>query len=218
MVQVRQTKLIMAHLLDLASAKKRAAESISVAAAVQQAVETMPRPLTKDRIELGLSVPADLSVTAQPGLLEQVLLNLLLNARQAMKPAGGKLTISATPDGTHVLIDVRDTGIGVSPERIEGVINPFLAGRDSSSRKPGNRWASGSMSAGPLPASVTRPSKHSPTMTAVAPSACAGPQLKLTTQSSLEAPARKLRGEQPSDRSPRIKRSGCFQPWRYLSS
>ena len=133
MVQVRQIKLVMEHMLDLASAENQAAEPVSAAAAVQQAINTMPRPLEKDRIELNVSVPAELSVSARPGLLEQVLLNLLLNARQAMKPGGGKLSVLAKRDGAHVVIDVRDTGKGIAPERLDGVINPFLAGADQTS-------------------------------------------------------------------------------------
>ena len=57
--------------------------------------------------------------------LEQVFLNLFLNAIQAM-PDGGKLTVHVreTEDG-YVAVDVRDTGTGIKPEALEKIFDPF---------------------------------------------------------------------------------------------
>ncbi len=73
-----------------------------------------------------------LFVEAQKGQIQQVLLNLLLNATQAM-PEGGTISIVASTDdrggSTHAIVDIADTGNGI-PEAIrEQVFDSFLSGR-----------------------------------------------------------------------------------------
>jgi signal transduction histidine kinase/CheY-like chemotaxis protein len=79
-------------------------------------------------------------ILADVTLLENALLNLLVNARDAM-PNGGKLTIATTPfevnqgslhcqrglaPGPHVLVEVLDTGVGIAPENLPKVFEPFF--------------------------------------------------------------------------------------------
>ena len=73
-----------------------------------------------------MDVPDDLHVQAQPLLLEQLLLNLILNARAAMKDARGRLYISAARDDGFVHITVRDQGVGFDEELLRDSVNPFL--------------------------------------------------------------------------------------------
>ena len=94
---------------------------------VREAVDAVARPFDKDGIDLRVKVPADLRVRARPTLLEQLLLNLLLNAREAMKERGGSLTIAARREGSQVVIDVGDRGVGIAQQRLDQVVNPFLA-------------------------------------------------------------------------------------------
>jgi PAS domain S-box-containing protein len=69
------------------------------------------------------------SVNADPGQLEQVIVNLCVNARDAME-RGGQLTLKTsevTLDGRrHVLLSVRDTGAGMTPEVRERAFEPFF--------------------------------------------------------------------------------------------
>lgn len=129
-VQVQRAMVVIERLLALAKPGEFPIESCRVAAAVQEAIETTTRPFEKDGIDLHVSVPEDLHVRAQFDLLTQVLLNLLLNARQAMKGLRGKLTVSARRDGRHVVISICDNGKGIPPKRLADVINPFLAATD----------------------------------------------------------------------------------------
>jgi len=61
--------------------------------------------------------------------LETALLNLAVNARDAM-PEGGQLSIATRRDGTHVLIEVRDTGVGMTAEVRERVFEPFFTTKE----------------------------------------------------------------------------------------
>lgn len=104
--------------------------------------QKMLRRLIGEDIELVLHLEPNLDpVRVDPGQIEQVLVNLTLNARDAM-PAGGRLTISTvgivllkedalfSPDKRHgrfVVLDVTDTGIGMTPDVRERIFEPFFS-------------------------------------------------------------------------------------------
>jgi signal transduction histidine kinase len=60
--------------------------------------------------------------------MEQLFLNLVLNAIQAM-PDGGRLTLRTRPDALRVVAEVEDTGAGIRPEIRERVFDPFFTTR-----------------------------------------------------------------------------------------
>ncbi|OGK86537.1 MAG: hypothetical protein A2X51_12420 [Candidatus Rokubacteria bacterium GWC2_70_24] len=108
-------------------------------------VEKMLRRLIGEDIDL-VTVPAqDLGcVKADPGQLEQVLLNLIVNARDAM-PRGGRVTIetgsvvggtedgpAGIPPGPHTMLAVSDNGSGMDAETLSHIFEPFFTtkGRD----------------------------------------------------------------------------------------
>lgn len=75
-------------------------------------------------------VRRELSATPVPVVgfefkLQQVLLNLFLNARDAM-PSGGWLTIATRIEGDRAIVDVHDTGSGVAPEHLARIYDPFF--------------------------------------------------------------------------------------------
>ncbi len=57
--------------------------------------------------------------------LQQVFLNLFLNARDAM-PSGGWLTVSTRTDGSDVIAEIADTGSGIPPEQLARIYDPFF--------------------------------------------------------------------------------------------
>jgi signal transduction histidine kinase/CheY-like chemotaxis protein len=109
------------------------------------AVEGMLRRTLGEHVELVISLAGDLRpVLADPGQLEQVLVNLAVNARDAM-PGGGTLTIdtgnitvdaesiaggSKSRQGQNVRLRVSDTGTGMPPEIIEHVFEPFFTTKE----------------------------------------------------------------------------------------
>lgn len=72
--------------------------------------------------------PADLFAAIDRRLLSQALLNLMLNAQEAMTD-GGELIMRThpSPDGRQVIIDVADTGPGIPPEQIEKIFTAFYS-------------------------------------------------------------------------------------------
>lgn len=65
------------------------------------------------------------TVLARPGELEQVVLNIFLNAAQAME-GGGSIEAQARPNGKQVVLSIRDSGPGIAPEHLERVFEPFF--------------------------------------------------------------------------------------------
>jgi len=110
-------------------------------------VSKMLRRVIGEDVHLSTTLATDLgTVRADPGQLEQVLVNLAVNARDAM-PGGGKLTIATSdieydldhpppssrhhltlppPLGRYVVLEVTDTGIGMSPEIRAHLFEPFF--------------------------------------------------------------------------------------------
>jgi len=84
----------------------------------------------KEGIELVRSLSPDLpEITADPAQLHQVLVNLVVNAIQAM-PNGGKLTIKTLSDGAYVSLIVEDTGMGMSEEIMKQIFLPFFTTKE----------------------------------------------------------------------------------------
>jgi signal transduction histidine kinase len=127
LAQAQRAKSVTQLLQALAHDEPQPMEACSLAASVREAIETLTRPVEKDGLALRVDVSEELCVRACPDLLCQVLLNLLLNAREAMKDTGGTLSVIATADGDRVQIDIRDGGRGIPRELLDNVFNPFLA-------------------------------------------------------------------------------------------
>jgi signal transduction histidine kinase len=82
-------------------------------------------------VRVNVFLPADMPpVHLDPDLMKQALLNLMLNAQQAM-PGGGELTLLAAAEGPWLVLHVIDTGAGIPPEAMENLFKPFF------STKPG---------------------------------------------------------------------------------
>jgi hypothetical protein len=117
----------------LAYSRKHEPEEVTFDVAdVIRGARTMLARLLEESIELEFDLPEQpLGMRADPGQLEQVLVNLAVNARDAM-PRGGRLLVRASevqPSnhvGTWIAIEVEDSGEGMSPQTLQRVFEPFF--------------------------------------------------------------------------------------------
>ena len=92
------------------------------------------------QIEVDLDLADDLpAIHGNPGKLQQVFLNLLLNAKEAM-PGGGNLRVATLANG-HVEAVISDTGSGIAPENMKRIYDPFFTTKTMP--KPGDRRGTG---------------------------------------------------------------------------
>jgi PAS domain S-box-containing protein len=83
------------------------------------------RHLLPRSVSLQTDIPSDLPILVGDGSqLFQVVLNLCVNARDAM-PQGGTLMLGARVESSHLVIRVADTGVGIPADKFEAIFEPF---------------------------------------------------------------------------------------------
>jgi PAS domain S-box-containing protein len=139
--QVKHLARLVDDLLDisrLASGSIRLRkEPVDLGAVVQRAVDGV-RPLIDSRSHtLSVRLPAEpVRLEADPTRLEQVISNLLNNAAKYTMP-GGHLGVTAERVGEEAVVRVCDTGIGVPPDVLDRVFEPFMQSDGSLARTDG---------------------------------------------------------------------------------
>jgi signal transduction histidine kinase len=100
-------------------------QTLDLGQAVARAVETVRAAVEScgHQVEVCLR-PEPVTLNADPALLEQVLTNLLNNAAKYME-RGGRIWVTAEAQGGDVVLRVRDSGIGIDPEMLPHVFDPF---------------------------------------------------------------------------------------------
>jgi PAS domain S-box-containing protein len=97
---------------------------------VVRSMDTMLQRLIGEDIELETRTqPGIPSVRIDPGQLSQVLVNLAVNARDAM-PGGGRLVIETSASGGNVEVRVSDTGVGMDEATRERIFEPFFTTKE----------------------------------------------------------------------------------------
>jgi PAS domain S-box-containing protein len=92
-------------------------------------LEKMLRRLIGEHINLTISVDDIPPILADPGQVEQVVVNLVVNARDAM-PKGGRVEIRGTMRDDRVVLSIADTGTGMPPEVEARIFEPFFTTKE----------------------------------------------------------------------------------------
>jgi len=124
------TREIIKKLLVFARQMPPRKSRVSLNRVVEEGLYFLEARCVKEDVELVRSLAPDLpEITADPAQLNQVLVNLVVNALQAM-PHGGRLTVATRDCGGYVLLIVEDTGTGMSEEILERIFVPFFTTKD----------------------------------------------------------------------------------------
>jgi PAS domain S-box-containing protein len=99
---------------------------------VRETVSLVEPMLRASKISVNAQLCSSLPlVYANPGKLQQVFMNLIMNARDAM-PRGGELTIATACQDSSVRVEVSDNGVGISPEHLSKIFDPFFTTKSTS--------------------------------------------------------------------------------------
>jgi signal transduction histidine kinase len=128
-----QLEAIVTRVLTFAKAPSSLHSRWNVTDMIEDTVVLIRLKLAQNKIQLRFDPPArPLVIDAQKGQLQQVLLNLLINATQAM-PDGGAITLAVSSEergaAQYAIIDISDSGTGIPESFRERIFDSFLSGR-----------------------------------------------------------------------------------------
>ncbi len=117
--------------LGMARNRSDAIEPTDLAQLVEQSLVLLEREMRKYRISVETELAHVPEALANGNQIQQVLLNLLINARQAM-PNGGRVLIKLSHDPGARTVDmlVRDTGSGIPQEKLRRIFDPYFSTKD----------------------------------------------------------------------------------------
>jgi signal transduction histidine kinase len=120
--------------LDMNNGKKQEKEPVNIASLIDDVFTCLCRDFSKDGITVSKQVDRNLTVLAVPIKLQQVIMNLILNARQALiETGGGNLSISAEGHDNFIKIQVSDSGCGMEKNIIKKIFEPFFTTKTDNS-------------------------------------------------------------------------------------
>ncbi|MEZ7196283.1 sensor histidine kinase [Pseudodesulfovibrio karagichevae] len=117
---------VVRNLLDFSREEERPLARLSMANVVRQTLKLVGNQLSLNGIKVETDLPDDLpDIHGDMHYLQQVFINLFLNADQAMEK-GGTLKVAARSDGESLCVDVADTGCGMDKDTLSRIFDPFF--------------------------------------------------------------------------------------------
>jgi len=129
--ECRRLNGLLTNLLDFARPRQPRIQAVDVRKVVESVVGLTGHTGEREVTAIEIRVPEGLpSINGDAEQLQQVILNLTLNAIQAM-PQGGTIKIEAKQHGPEFVIQVVDEGIGIGKEGLEQIFDPFYTSKES---------------------------------------------------------------------------------------
>ena len=115
------------------SSKAFGKQQLDIKEVLESIVPLVYSELDFDHIRLQVNVPSKTMVCADRHSLEEIFINLIVNACQALKekPEGGEIEISAKEENPWLIIKIRDTGPGLSQDQLTRIFEPFYTTKSS---------------------------------------------------------------------------------------
>jgi signal transduction histidine kinase len=126
---IRQTfraSEIVNSLLNFSRTKGASLAPVELNKVISETLLLLEHQLRTSRVEVETHLEPGLPfVHGNSDKLQQVFLNLFLNAKDAM-PEGGQLRVTSWAEDSRVRIEIRDTGVGIPPEDLRRIYDPFF--------------------------------------------------------------------------------------------
>jgi signal transduction histidine kinase len=122
-VRIRE---LLEEFLDRSRSAGTVVESSDIRELVRCAVTKIAVSAEFQSVQIVQAIPEDLTVLVDGHRIQRVLVNLLINALEAM-PNGGTIYLSAVADSRSVIVRIRDTGPGIAPEIQNRLFQPFAS-------------------------------------------------------------------------------------------
>ncbi|MFI5350929.1 MAG: sensor histidine kinase [Elusimicrobiota bacterium] len=122
---------ILSDVLDFAKPSPLDLHEVALAPQLAAALDPLKIRFDERGVETTIAAPADLKVYASERHFHQVLTILLINALDAM-PFGGRLDMRAERSGPEARVTIVDTGVGIEPQVLKRLFEPFATGHPES--------------------------------------------------------------------------------------
>jgi signal transduction histidine kinase len=130
--ETQRLNRLLTNFLDFATPRQPAWEMTEIGGIVDSVVGLAAHAVGRTTITFRKDMAPFLPlVECDPEQLKQVLLNVTINAIQAMQPNGGEITIKAQERQQQVYIEIEDQGCGVLPEYLDKIFDPFFTTKDN---------------------------------------------------------------------------------------
>lgn len=122
---------IINSMLGFARNNSSLREMIDIAGLVEEVLILAEKDLRKHRIQIETKFHERPQAYVVAGQIEQILLNLVINARQAM-PHGGRLRLDVRENASTQMVEIRitDSGVGIPPEQLRLIFEPFYTTKE----------------------------------------------------------------------------------------
>jgi signal transduction histidine kinase len=124
----RRIQELLQDLVNVSRGKDKAVEVCRLRDVIGAAWEVLARSAETQSVKVILDVPEDIELPLERSRMERVFVNLFSNALDAM-PEGGRIEVAARRDDTVVMVEVGDTGPGISSEVRASLFQPFRSGK-----------------------------------------------------------------------------------------
>jgi signal transduction histidine kinase len=128
--QIGRISRIIQTLLGMARPSRSAPTDVALASLIDKTLVFVGERMSRHGIEIVREMDPDISVHGDPERLQQVFLNLILNAVDVMEE-GGRLYLGLEADGDFAVARVRDDGPGIPPEVREKLFEPFVTTKEA---------------------------------------------------------------------------------------
>ncbi|MBI3599025.1 MAG: PAS domain-containing protein, partial [Nitrospinae bacterium] len=125
----KRCKETVKRFLDFGRETPKKIEPVNIKEAAADALSMCHHPISSQRIEVMEEIESGLYINGDKGQMEDVFVNLILNACQAMDN-GGELTIKAYRDNGWIKVRVSDTGCGIPEENLNKIFDPFFTTKE----------------------------------------------------------------------------------------
>ncbi len=130
----KQAKNIIANILNYARMEGAEAKKFEISQAVYAAVNILKKDIEKNRITLKLNLDEKLIINGKSGELIQVILNLLINAKDALLEtefSGRQILIKTYSHAGKVILEISDNGKGMSEEERKRIFEPYYTTKEA---------------------------------------------------------------------------------------
>lgn len=124
---------ILESIMAMVSGETAVMRQVRLINLVNEVFSCIGRDFEKDGIKVKIDIPPELTLNVVPVQIHQVIMNLVLNAREAIMPHQGTLSIKAMKQNNEIILTIKDSGCGISPENLDKVFKPFFTTKTTDS-------------------------------------------------------------------------------------